>query len=409
MPKNQGLRKYVQRKKFGKLFGTVLLLILVFILVTVANYYLLAIKNGGMTHRDFMSLWTGGKALTLGLNPYDPAVWRPLRASYGDTWLPDATAPFPAWTFLFFIPFSFLSTQLAGAIWMTLSEIALIAGVALLAKGLEWNNFARYLPWLLIGLALFRPIFSAIAGGQLAPVLFFLLVWSFYLHRRGYPLWSGVVLALQITKPNITMFYLPMAGVIFLLRRDWRMLGGMIAGGAALLAASWVVLPGWVLQWLVAVEKSSVAFRTPTVWGLSFELTQGISQWLTLSIAGVAAVQLLTAIIIWRQRKDDWLCSFAFALAASIFTTPYLWAYDQLPLYFPAMVGLYWGINSQRGKSGVWIAVWLTMMVGLSWGLTFVAASRGVDTLSAFVTLSVAFYLTAGYYFVRQRAAKGGR
>ena len=184
------LNKYIQGTKFRKQLGTVVLIILVFGLVTIANYYLLANNAGGMTRKDFMSLWAGGKALTLGLNPYDPEVWRPLRASYGDTWLPDATAPFPAWTFLFFIPFSFLSTQLAGAIWMILSEIALLAGAGLLAKGLEWDNSSHYLPWLLIGLGLFRPIFSAIANGQLSPVLFFLLVWSFYLHRRGYSFWS---------------------------------------------------------------------------------------------------------------------------------------------------------------------------------------------------------------------------
>ena len=223
--------------------------------VSVANYTLLASQSGGMTRKDFMSLWTGGKALVLGLNPYDAAVWRPLRASYGDTWLPDAICPFPAWTILFFVPLSFLTTQMAGALWMTICEVSLLAGVAVTAQALRWRAYRHYLPWILIGLALFRPIFTAIANGQLSPVLFFLLAAAFYLHRQEHAFVAGVLLALQATKPNLTVFFFPLVGFVFLVRRDWRTLGGLVVGGLGLLAASWVALPGWLFQWLTAAER----------------------------------------------------------------------------------------------------------------------------------------------------------
>ncbi|MFW6068748.1 MAG: hypothetical protein ACOC9E_04110, partial [Chloroflexota bacterium] len=46
-------------------------------------------------NKDFMSLWSGATAVLQGLNPYDEAVWTPLRAAYGSSWMPDPRAPFP--------------------------------------------------------------------------------------------------------------------------------------------------------------------------------------------------------------------------------------------------------------------------------------------------------------------------
>jgi hypothetical protein len=365
-------------------------------IVIAANYALLASKAGGMTRKDFMSLWSGGKALTLGLNPYDETVWRPLRASYGDTWLPDAICPFPAWTILFFVPLSLLTTQMAGAVWMTICEVALLAGVILTVQALRWRDHRRYLLWILAGLVLFRPIFSAIANGQLAPALFFLLAAAFYLYRRGYPLVAGMLLALQITKPNLTVLFVPLVGLILLVRRDWRALSGLVAGGLGLLAASWIVLPGWIFQWLAAAEKGRVASITPTAWGLVHDLV-GEVHWTALAGAVVAAIILGTVVVIWRQKNDDWLFSLGLALGVSAFATPYLWAYEQLVLFFPAMVGLFWGVRSGRWRRSVWIGAWLIVMVGLSWVLVFVATSRGIDTWSAFVTLGVMSYFLVAW------------
>jgi hypothetical protein len=375
---------------------TVLLTFLAMGIVLAANYVLLAGQAGGMTRKDFMTLWTGGRALVLGLNPYDEAVWRPLSTSYGDTWLPNAICVYPMWTILFFVPFSFLPTQMAGAMWMTLCEIALLGGIVLTAHALRWPKYGSHLPWLLIGLALFRPIFPAISNGQLAPMLFFLLAAAYYSHTRGHFFAAGVLLALQIAKPNLTLLFVPLVGLILLTRRDWRTLSGLVAGGLALLAASWIVLPGWVLSWLGAAEKARMASITPTWWGLSYDLV-GEAHWQLLAGGGVAAIILGTVLVIWRERHENLLFSTGLALAVSTFATPYLWAYDQLVLFFPAMVGLDWGITSGRGRAWVWTGAWLLIVVGLSWGLLYVAMDRGIDTLSAFVTVGVTAYFVVAW------------
>jgi hypothetical protein len=280
-------------------------------------------------------------------------------------------------------------------------------GVILTAQALRWRDYRRYLLWIIVGLALFRPIFSAIANGQLAPILFFLLAAAFYLHRRGYPFMAGVLLALQVTKPNLTVFFVPLLGLILLVRRDWRALSGLVAGGLGLLLASWIVLPGWIFQWLAAAEKGRVASITPTAWGLAHDLV-GEVYWTALAGAIVAILVLGTVVVIWRQKDDDGLFSLGFALGVSTFATPYLWAYEQLVLFFPAMVGLYWGVGSGRWPRSVWIGAWLLVVVGLSWVLVFVAMSRGIDTWSAFVTLGVMTYFVVAWHAHRQRPLAEG-
>src|SRR5690606_26554032 len=76
-------------------------------------------------NKDFMSLWSGATAILQGLNPYDEAVWEPLRAAYGSSWMPDPRAPFPLWTFLFLTPFALLPIPVAAAVWLTVQELLL--------------------------------------------------------------------------------------------------------------------------------------------------------------------------------------------------------------------------------------------------------------------------------------------
>jgi hypothetical protein len=113
----------------------------------------------------------------------------------------------------------------------------------------------------------------------------------------------------------------------------------------------------------------------------------------------VAAMVLGMVMVIWRQKDDDWLFSLGLALGVSAFATPYLRAYEQIVLFFPAMVGLYWGTTSGRWRPSAWIGAWLLVVVGLSWVLVFVAMSRGIDNWIAFVTLGV-----MGYFLIAWRA-----
>ncbi len=372
---------------------------LVFLLVTWANYVGPASQYRGMANQDFMSLWTGGKAIVLGLNPYSEAVWRPLRAAYGSTWLRDRIAPFPLWTFLFFVPFSFLTTRAAGALWMTLCQLSLVLGIPLLTRSLGWRG--RSSLFLVLGAVLFRPTFPAIANGQLAPVLFLVLVLTYALYRGGHPFTAGLLLSLQLTKPNLALFLLLTAGWVFLVRRDRRSLAGLMTGSLSLLIVSWVILPGWPFQWLGAAEKSGVARANPTVWGLAYDW--GGERWWPATAIGVGSLLYLALLVfLWKAREEDPLLGLSLAVVAATFFPPYLWAYEQIVLLFPTIVALRWGLASGWGPRWAWWGGWWLVTVGLGWTLFFIALRREMDTGSALMPLAALAYLVLAWRSLRR-------
>ncbi|MEA3377014.1 MAG: glycosyltransferase family 87 protein [Chloroflexota bacterium] len=259
-------------------------------LVVYANYSMQVTLSGRMTRKDFMSLWTGAKAIVLGLNPYDPAVWRPLRVAYGCNWNPDQVSPWPHWTHLLFVPLSFFTPEVAGAIWMTTCELSLILGISLLIRISGWEGrSALYV--LSGGTFFFRPVFPAIFNGQISPLLFLVLAAAYALHWQGHPFAAGLLFAIQALKPNATAFLLLAVGILFLFRQDWRALAGLLTGGLGLLFVSWCVSPGWLLPWFLGAltGKGGGAFAVPTLWGLIYEFG-GSRCWPQTGIVAAGAV-----------------------------------------------------------------------------------------------------------------------
>ncbi|MCP4423232.1 MAG: hypothetical protein GY803_01940, partial [Chloroflexi bacterium] len=135
--------------------------------LTWANYRFLT-GTGQYASHDYMSLWAGGRAVIEGLNPYDPAVWGPLRERYGSEWIPDAQAPFPLWTLILHVPFSLLDVGWGAAVWLTFSFGLLVASlfllVSLFGRGpLPLGEFAL----LVLGAFTFRGTLISLRGGQI--------------------------------------------------------------------------------------------------------------------------------------------------------------------------------------------------------------------------------------------------
>ncbi len=97
------MRKPIIKQQTGQFWRIALPLVAVLGGLTWLHYRY-AVAPLDFANKDFMSLWTGGKAVLLGLDPYHPSVWQSLRATYGSVWMPDARAPFPLWTFLLMTP-----------------------------------------------------------------------------------------------------------------------------------------------------------------------------------------------------------------------------------------------------------------------------------------------------------------
>jgi hypothetical protein len=188
-------------------------------------------------------------------------------------------APWFAWLT---VPFTFLSVQVAGALWS-----ALLLG----ASAIALIPLARARAWLLI--ALFAPILVGIcAVGNVQPLLIAPLVWS--VERRSGPFWIGVAASLKI--------FPIMFAVVYLGRREWTRAAFALGVAAVLWAPALLYdLRGYATD---AGEAASL-FALPILW-------------LVVVLGGVAVILRLA------RTRFAWLA----AATTVVLSLPRLFVYD---------------------------------------------------------------------------------
>jgi hypothetical protein len=114
-------------------------------------------------------------------------------------------------------------------VWSLGSILLLYAGYALAWRALDFPNH-WYLAGLLAALA-FPPFeFYTLRGGQSSAFGFFALALAFFLQHKKREVGAGLALSLLLYKPPLLVLLLPMLAVT----KQWRLLGGFVAGAAAL-------------------------------------------------------------------------------------------------------------------------------------------------------------------------------
>lgn len=374
----------------------VFLILIVFALLTWGMYEMLT-SPARYNNRDFMSLFAGGKAVLRGLDPYDPAVWNPLRAELGSTWMPDERVPFPLWTLLLVLPFATLDLGWGAAAWLAFSLCVLGAGMFFLIN----SYYDKRLPvgeFFLVALLIFtyRAVLVSMNNGQITFVLFFILALFLLLVKRKRPFLAGVVLAFILIKPNPFILFVPAFGLWLLWQRRWHILAGAATGGLGMLLASWLVQPGWLFEWLNVRGKTEATAITPTLWGLAYEITP--AWWALLGLGFVVLVTAVLGLIIFRNPKLSEKEVLPLVLIASLLTTPYAWVYEHLLLLIPSIL-IFLAIK-QRGLASF---IWLLLAFVLPWGTFWLAENRSSDTLTGLVPLLIGLFF---YFFLIAKPLK---
>lgn len=381
------------------------------VVLTIGLNALIVTSRGGMLNSDFFGLWAGGRAVLLGLNPYDTGVWADLHAQSGSTWL----EPFfyPPFTALVFAPVSLLPVRLAAVAWLTLSEAMVVAALFLAQRGLNWRSRPEDGLVLAVGVLLFRPMILTLSSGQLSALLLLIASTAFYALRRDRPFLAGALLGLLIIKPQVAGVVLPLALVWLVRRRQGRAVTGLFATNAVGLAASWLMLPNRLGSWrrLVNVKMSTISPFTPTAWGLVASMLRGttLAGYAPLITLGALAV-FAAPVLMWAWRTPDDrspALGLSAVLALALVATPYVWNYDQLLLLFPWVVGL-----SSAERIGGWPKLALSLLGLVCLGVTplllaGVAAVRNEDTFSALVPVLALTFLAVSVSL--QRSAIAGR
>ena len=288
---------------------------------------------------DFSSFWMAGKLILQGKSPYDIVAWAEgfRRFVLGFLLTPVFLYPLPL--ALLLTPLGMLPFHNAYIIWVTLTQLMIIASLAILLT-LETNPRSKlFIIPLFIGIMFFRPTILTLTQGQVSGLFLFALAWIAFLWQKGKWFWGGFLLGLLVLKPNLGFMVILLVFVWLLLDKKWMALCGTLASGIFLLIAGLIYNPTWIIQYLqVGSNKLAETFGgSPTVWGLGALISHNRTV-VTLIIGSLAGLILLFWFfrgLLHSQATLRPVSVLALAVSVTLLVTPYTWTYDQLLLILP--------------------------------------------------------------------------
>ncbi len=318
-----------------------------------------AIPRDGTTlavGRDFLNLWMYGRAAT-SPDPgqfYDLAAYQGALRSLLGMELPGQNWSYPPSIMLLAAPFGQLNYLAALACW-TLTGVAVFVAVA----GKHAPDWRILIPVALSPAALF-----CLISGQSSFLTAAMLIAIFSLLDRK-PVAAGVLIGLLTIKPQLGILF----PFMLMASGRWRVFIAAAATALALVGVTaavfgpqiWIdfISKGLPVQGLVLSDPDRIATPFfPTIFmnlrGLDLPYAAAMSVQLMFSASAIGAV-------IWtfRFRKDaDPALMLALFLACSVTASPYLLAYDLLPLSFAAVALLATVSLDAPGRRLVQLTYW---------------------------------------------------
>jgi hypothetical protein len=290
------------------------------------------------TQGDFIFPWYGSRELIVHhRDPYGNNVTQETRR------ITKAQERNPNWgQFLYPAYTAFL---LSPTVWMPFPVAQLFFFcLLLLSVPLSLYFWMRFVDLKLSTLGFLVAVFLALAGppgvqGLLLRqvgvlVALFISGAALFLRYRQF-FFSGCLLALTTVKPQMVVLCLPW--LLAWSVADWRNRKGLILGFGAvmtlLLAGSELLLPGWVSEWIAAVETSK------SYGGVSMlEALDGHA----FSVCASIAVLVCLAFFLFKLRKvrtdsDDFAMTFALVLLVQLLVSPLMAGFNHL-LVVPAVL-----------------------------------------------------------------------
>jgi hypothetical protein len=150
------------------------------------------------------------------------------------------------------LPLARLSALEAKRVWLLLNLVFLAVVMLILRK-------VTRLPWdriLMLTFLCVLPLRANFLFGQYYVVILMLLCGAYYAVHRGWRFTSGGLLAVAASLKIFPAFFL----ILFVRKRNWRAVAGMIATGAALMALS-IAIFGWSVHKIYLLEVLPRAMR----------------------------------------------------------------------------------------------------------------------------------------------------
>jgi len=254
-------------------YVTVILVIGILVLLTLANYTFVQGNPGG---NDFLVHWVGTRALFVdGLSPYSDEVAERIQTlAYGRPAQPgehELRVAYPLYSALVFLPYALFSDyEIARALWMTTLEVALV-GLAFISLRLtRWKMSLWLLPFFLIFSILWYHSLRPLINGNAVILIALLLAGAFAALRSDRDELAGVLLAISTIKPHLVLLPIIFVLIWTLSARRWRTLGWMLISLVLLSVGAALLVPNWPLQNLREIMAYS-SYNPPGTPGAVFE------------------------------------------------------------------------------------------------------------------------------------------
>ena len=338
---------------------------------------------------NFFSFWLSGHMVWTGQSPYDPAQFQAGFDAFNATYRPSKILQYPLPLMYVLAPLGLLPVGAAYFAWQLAIQVTIaIAVFALLRNdpGLRW-----LFPVLTLTLLFFGPVYLSLQVGSIGAIALLAVALAIVFLQQKRPFLAGLVLALTFLKPPQALTLMALAGAWFLMRREWKAIGGVLTGGLLLLAV-------WMLrdpQWLVKFRGSSDNLLGHTlgvqsnVFGFAY-LACGKAagcMWIIGAISAVV-IMLLATLLLWRHRTlwDDWQ-AFNLIIPIGFLCAVYLWSYDQL-LYVIPIVWITAQL-SRRRYAAIGVAAFLVVLDVISFVALGIQAVTQQDLSSLSTTMLV--------------------
>jgi hypothetical protein len=331
-----------------------------------------------------------------GISPYsDEAALYVQRIIYGRPALPGEDQNrlvYPFYSIVLHGPFVYLPYSLARAIYMTLLQAALCAGVIMSLDLVRWRPPKWLLAAVLAWSLLFYPQARGVILGQFAIFGFFSLAATLYFLENRRDFLAGALLVLSTIKPTLVFLVVPFLMLWAIIARRWRFLGGFLSTLAVLVLGSLIALPTWVSEWFHRISAySDYTVGHSPIWLFAHVYVRNLGS------SGETALALLlligTVASWWLAFYSRKRTQFYWALGMTLLVSNLIVPRSATTNYVMLLIPLLWGFavldrSGRWGKFGL-VTTMLISGVGL-WWLHFATVMGNQEQPIMFIPIPVA-------------------
>ncbi|WP_263353639.1 glycosyltransferase family 87 protein [Acidicapsa acidisoli] len=308
-------------------------------------------------------------------------------------------SPYPPFVALFFCPFARLPFMQAYLIWVSISLILYLAGIAASVKGLFPKEGLKTSLIFCYALGFYPFCPSTIVNGQLSVVAVFSLGLAVYQERVARPFACGLALSLLAYKPTLLLLILPM----LLITRRLRQFLGFITGSALLMLATTLftgieIWPTY-LRFLNYFRQASVfegqsrlqLNKYVDFTSFSYAVPGGRSRAAMIILIGLSSLILTAlAVLLWKSARASTTVQplvWAVTLTWTLLVNLYVPIYDSTVIVISLILTLATLRDLNWRREVEWTILLAVLIFAVSWNTVALAKSIEIQLITVLLAI----------------------